>query len=227
MGYDALLVADAYFRAGADKVSIGTDAVHEAMEYYKNGRKCTGQSSIETISTKYGSQAVVVSVDPVRVYVASPGDTTHATAMVGGERSEATPAGPNGERFAWWCCTIKGGRERTDLDVVQLAMASEALGAGEILLNCINRDGQNSGYELGLIQQVKGACSLPVIASSGAGCPAHFADALRAPTASGMDGGGGGGADAALAAGIFHRCEVPIPTVKSYLNDEAKIPVRS
>jgi glutamine amidotransferase/cyclase len=216
--YDAVEVADAYFRAGADKVSIGTDAVHEAIAYYKSGRQLNGQSSLEQISKKYGCQAVVVSVDPVRVYVASAEDTSHATVAVGGEG--ATPAGPNGERFAWYCCTLKGGRERSDLDVVQLAMAVEALGAGEILLNCINRDGQNSGYELELIRQVKQACSLPVIASSGAGCVAHFADALRQPSA------GGGGADAALAAGVFHRREVPIPSVKTFLNDEAGIHVR-
>jgi glutamine amidotransferase/cyclase len=226
---DALAVADAYFRAGADKVSIGTDAVAEASDYYKNGRKLTGLSSLESISTKYGRQAVVVSVDPCRMYVASPGDTTHATVVVGSEKAEGqagepTPVGPNGERFAWWCCTVKGGREKSDLDVVQLAVAVEALGAGEILLNCINRDGQNNGYELELIRQVKEACSLPVIASSGAGCPAHIADALRAPSVSAA--GGGGGADAALAAGIFHRREVLISDVKAYLNNEAGIPAR-
>lgn len=222
--YDAVQVADAYFRAGADKVSIGTDAVHEAIAYYESGRQLNGKSSLEQISTKYGRQAVVVSVDPVRVYVASPGDTKHATVDVGGEGPLASPAGPNGERFAWYCCTLKGGRERSDLDVAQLAIAVEALGAGEILLNCINRDGQNSGYELELIRQVKQSCSIPVIASSGAGCVAHFADALRPPCTG--NGPSGGGADAALAAGIFHRCEVPIQSVKTYLNDEAGIIVR-
>lgn len=55
---------------------------------------------------------------------------------------------------------------------------------------------------------------------SGAGCPAHFAQALAAPDR------GGGGADAALAAGIFHRSEVPLEAVKAYLDEEAKIPVR-
>lgn len=101
---------------------------------------------------------------------------------------------------------------------MQLVQAMEALGAGEILLNCIDRDGQGSGYELELIRQVKASCSMPVIASSGAGQPAHFASALES--------GIGGGADAALAAGIFHRQEVPIATVKSYLAGETKIPVR-
>eukprot|EP00438_Fugacium_kawagutii_P000246 Skav212291 [mRNA] locus=scaffold732:534886:541698:- [translate_table: standard] len=193
--YSALDVADAYFRAGADKISIGSDAVDAARAFLAAG-KGDGTSSIELISTKYGRQAVVVSVDPRRVYVADPSTTDHRCVELG-TSDKATPKGPNGEAFAWYCCTVKGGREDSEFDVVQLAQAVEALGAGELLLNCINRDGQGNGYELELIEQarVKSACTLPVIASSGAGCPEHFEDALRA------------GGDAALAAGIFHREE--------------------
>jgi len=214
--YDAVQVADAYFRAGADKISIGTDAVDAARAYYSGGCTLTGKSSLEQISTKYGRQAVVVSFDPRRVYVASPGDTTHTTVELG----SSTPPGPNGERYAWYCCTLKGGREDSDLDVVQLAVAVEALGAGEILLNCIDRDGQGTGFELEMIRMVKAACSLPVIASSGAGCAEHFAAALH-ETAK-----GGAGADAGLAAGIFHRCEVPLEAVKKHLAEEAGVSVR-
>jgi len=216
--YTALEVADSYFRAGADKISIGSDAVDSAREFIASGRQLTGSSSIECISAKYGRQAVVVSVDPRRIYVAEKADTPHACVEVGGPGG--TPLGPAGERFAWYCCTVKGGRENSELDVVQLVQAVEALGAGEVLLNCIDRDGQGTGYELELVRQVKAACSLPVIASSGAGCPAHFAAAL-APAAA-----GGGGADAALAAGIFHRREVPLERVKAHLSSEAGIPVR-
>eukprot|EP00930_Biecheleria_cincta_P042822 TRINITY_DN29461_c0_g1_i1.p1 TRINITY_DN29461_c0_g1~~TRINITY_DN29461_c0_g1_i1.p1 ORF type:complete len:564 (-),score=115.99 TRINITY_DN29461_c0_g1_i1:28-1719(-) len=217
--YSALEVADAYFRAGADKVSIGSDAVEAAQAYYAAGKTASGESSIEKISTKYGRQAVVVSVDPRRVYVTDPAGCGHECVELG-KLKKCTPVGPNGERFAWYCCTLKGGRENSELDVVQLARAVEALGAGELLLNCIDRDGQNSGYELELIQQVKAACTLPVIASSGAGSPVHFQDAL-APKSD-----DGGGADAALAAGIFHRNEVPVQEVKAYLNKETDIPVR-
>merc|ERR1711870_173058 len=95
---------------------------------------------------------------------------------VGGESK--IPVGPCGERFVWYCCTVKGGREDSDVDVVQLVQAMEALGAGEVLLNCIDRDGQGAGYEIPLIRQAKSACSIPVIASSVAGQPEHFADAL-------------------------------------------------
>mmetsp|Transcript_7380 Transcript_7380/g.16172 ORF Transcript_7380/g.16172 Transcript_7380/m.16172 type:complete len:555 (-) Transcript_7380:163-1827(-) len=208
--YTALEVADAYFRAGADKVSLGTDAVDAARAYHAAGGKCSGDTSIEAISRKYGAQAVVISIDPRRVYTASP-DATPGHSCV---ELHASPPGPNGERFAWYCCTVKGGREDSEIDVVQLAQAVEALGAGEILLNCIDRDGQGTGYEIELIQQVKKACSLPVIASSGAGCPEHFAAAVEK-----------GNADAVLAAGIFHRREVPIDAVKKHL-DAVKISVR-
>jgi len=217
--YSALEVADAYFRAGADKVSIGSDAVEVARAYYASGKKLTGETSIELISTKYGRQAVVVSIDPRRVYVTDPATSSHSCVKVG-VSAQSTPLGPNGESYCWYCCTVKGGREDSDLDVVQLAEAVEALGAGELLLNCIDRDGQGNGYELELIRQVKSACSLPVIASSGAGCPQHFADALTAKEKE------GGGADAALAAGIFHREEVPLQTVKAFLDEKTEIPVR-
>lgn len=191
----SLDVASAYFRSGADKVSIGSDAVHTVEEYLKTGMK-TGRSSIEQISIVYGAQAVVISVDPRRVYVHSPGDTTHTTIPT------AFP-GPGGERYCWYQCTVKGGREGRDVDVVQLVKSCEELGAGEILLNCIDRDGTNSGFDLELINMVKQAVSIPVIASSGAGIAGHFIDVFK-QTAT----------DAALAAGIFHRQEVSIQEVK-------------
>ena len=83
----------------------------------------------------YGAQAVVVSVDPRRVYVSNPAATPHRTV-------ETTKPGPNGERYVWWQCTVNGGREGRDLGAVELAQAVEKLGAGEILLNCIDNDGQ-------------------------------------------------------------------------------------
>ncbi len=131
------------------------------------------------------------------MYVADPADTPRPTVAT------ATP-GPAGERFCWWQCTVKGGREGRDLDAVELAVAVEALGAGEILLNCIDRDGQGTGFDLELVSAVAGAVGIPVIASSGAGSPAHFTEVFEGTPAS-----------AALAAGIFHRREVPIEAVKA------------
>lgn len=163
----ALDIATMYFKSGADKVSIGSDAVTAAEEYYARGGKLAGNTAIESISAAYGNQAVVVSVDPKRVYISSPEATTHHTIKT------RTP-GPQGEQYCWYQCTIKGGREGRDFDVRQLVTAVEAMGAGEILLNCIDKDGSNSGFDLELINDVKEAIKIPVIASSGAGHPEHF-----------------------------------------------------
>lgn len=163
----ALDIATMYFKSGADKVSIGSDAVTAAEEYYARGSKLSGTTAIETISSAYGNQAVVISVDPKRVYVSSPEETSHHTI-------KTKVPGPNGEEYCWYQCTIKGGREGRDFDVRQLVVAVEVMGAGEILLNCIDKDGSNSGFDLELINDVKAAIKIPVIASSGAGNPGHF-----------------------------------------------------
>ncbi|KAF0762003.1 hypothetical protein AaE_003360, partial [Aphanomyces astaci] len=92
--------------------------------------------------------------------------------------------------------------------------ACEALGAGEILLNCVDMDGQNAGYDLDLIGLVKAAVTIPVVASSGAGRPSHFTTVFAET-----------GCDAALAAGIFHRQEVTIDQVKAQLRLDG-VPVR-
>ncbi|OMP85136.1 Imidazole glycerol phosphate synthase hisHF [Diplodia seriata] len=200
--FSALDVAKLYFKSGADKVSIGSDAVTAAEEYCARGKTLLGTTAIETISAAYGVQAVVVSVDPKRKYVASPADTPHHTIKT------AFP-GPGGEEYCWYQCTIKGGRETRDFDVRQLVQAVEAMGAGEILLNCIDKDGSNSGFDLELINDVKAAVKIPVIASSGAGNPAHFAEVFeKTPT------------DAALGAGMFHRGEYTVKQVKDHLQQE-------
>ena len=198
----ALDVAGEYFRSGADKVSIGSDAVYTVEEYLARGGK-DGTSSIEQIAQVYGNQAVVISIDPRRVYVASPDKTSHATV-------ETAIPGPNGEGFCWFQCTVKGGREGRDIDAVQLARVCEDLGAGEILLNSIDRDGTGTGFDLELIRAVSDAVTIPVIASSGAGGPAHFAEVFDETDV-----------EAALAAGIFHRREVPIASVKDHLRQQA------
>ena len=198
--YSALEVASEYFRSGADKISIGSDAVLIVEEVLKTG-KATGLSSIEQIARVYGNQAVVISVDPRRVYVHAPDDTPHPVI-------KTEFPGENGEKYCWYQCTVRGGREGRDLDAVTLAKVCEQLGAGEILLNCIDKDGTNSGFDLELINAVKEAVTIPVIASSGAGCAEHFLEVFTKTDA-----------EAALAAGIFHRKEVPIGQVKQFLQD--------
>ncbi len=196
--HSSLDVASEYFRSGADKISIGSDAVYAAEKYVREG-KSDGSSSIEQISLVYGAQAVVISVDPRRIYVHSPEDTPHHTI-------ETEFSGPNGERHCWYQCTVKGGREGRDFDVIQLVTACEKLGAGEILLNCIDKDGTNSGFDLELINHVKSSITIPVIASSGAGNAEHFREVFSRTKA-----------EAALAAGIFHRREVEISSVKKVM----------
>jgi len=202
-------VASEYFRSGADKVSIGSDAVEIALQYYVSGGAKTGTSSIEQISYVYGAQAVVVSVDPIRVYVPSPSHTSHHTI-------KRSIPGPNGYQYCWYQCTVKGGRETKDLDVKQLVLAVQELGAGEILLNCINQDGTNSGFDLDLIADVKSYATIPVIASSGAGAAKHFVDLFRECPA----------VEAGLAAGIFHRKEVGILEVKRAVSEIPQVTVR-
>jgi glutamine amidotransferase/cyclase len=204
--YTALEVAAEYFRSGADKISIGSDAVLIVEEYLRTGRP-TGGSSIEQISKVYGNQAVVISIDPRRIYVTSPVAVPHQVIAT-------DIPGPQGETYCWYQCTVKGGREGRDVDAITLAQVCEKLGAGEILLNCIDRDGTNAGFDIELIKAVKAAVSIPIIASSGAGCVEHFYDVFSKTEA-----------ESALAAGIFHRREVPLTEVKRYL--KGKVEIRS
>ena len=199
--WSALEVAAAYFRSGADKISIGSEAVLVAEQYLESGRK-TGTSAIEQIARVYGNQAVVVSIDPRRVYVERPEDTGHVVI-------KTDYPGPSGQRYCWYQCTVQGGRHGRPMDAVTLAGICQELGAGEILLNCIDRDGTNQGFDLELINAVKQAVSIPVIASSGAGSPEHFYEVFTRTAA-----------EAALAAGIFHRQEVPISLVKQLLAEK-------
>lgn len=199
----AVEVADLYFRSGADKVSIGSDAVIIAENYLKNGKQKAGKTSIETISATFGNQAVVISVDPKRVYVASPAEVAMETILI----DDPTRWGPNGEKYCYYQVTSQGGRKTHDLGALELCLACQDLGAGEILLNSIDHDGSNKGYNMELLKQVKTRVSIPVIASSGAGNPDHFKEVFE------MD----CGIDAALGAGLFHREEYTVNDIKRHL----------
>ena len=201
----ALEVAGAYFRAGADKVSIASEAV-SAVERMRErpsedgAGKGDGTSAIETIAKAYGRQAVVVSIDPRRVYVEPGYDGPYKDEIVHGTSVEE-------QGKAWWYqCTVSGGREARPLSVVQLARGVEKLGAGEILLNSIDRDGTGKGFDVDLVNLVRRNVKIPMVASSGAGSAIHFVEVFKKT-----------GVEAALAAGIFHRGEVEISDVKESL----------
>jgi cyclase len=108
---------------------------------------------------------------------------------------------------------VNGGREETPLEAVEWSRRLETLGAGEILLTSMDRDGTGEGYDLPLLQQVSAAVNLPVIASGGAGQLVHLAEALEA------------GAHGVLAATIFHYQESSLPRARAYLRERG-YPVR-
>lgn len=105
-----------------------------------------------------------------------------------------------------WNVYQNGGRVDTGLDAVEWAMEADRLGAGEILLTSMDRDGTKNGYDLELTAQISAQVSVPVIASGGAGTMEDFYDALTK-----------GKADAALAASLFHYKELEIKELKGYL----------
>jgi cyclase len=144
-------------------------------------------SLIRAASRKFGNQCIVIAIDAKRV-----------------------PA-KSGELR--WKVFTHGGRHETKLDAVAWAVKAEKLGAGEILLTSMDCDGVKDGYDLELTRAISSAVKIPVIASGGAGEPAHFAEAYEA------------GASAVLAASLFHYRELAINRLKKYLKQRA-IPVR-
>ena len=144
---------------------------------------------LSEVAERFGAQCVVVSVDARR----------------------APDAGVGGS--SGFEVTTHGGRRGTGLDAVAWARRAAELGAGEILLNSMDADGTQGGFDLELIEAVRAAVDVPVIASGGAGRVADFAPAVAA------------GADAVLAATVFHFGEIPIGAVKDSLR-AAGHPVR-
>jgi cyclase len=112
-----------------------------------------------------------------------------------------------------WEVYLNGGRLNTGIDAIAWLVEGEKRGAGEFVLNSMDADGTESGYDLDLISEVASKTKLPIIASGGAGHPEHMISAVRA------------GASAVLAASIFHFGEYSIAEVKERLA-QAGIPVR-
>jgi cyclase len=111
-----------------------------------------------------------------------------------------------------WEVFTHGGRTSVHLDAVEWAKRSEKLGAGEILLTSMDRDGTRDGYDLELTRAISSAVRIPVIASGGAGKLEHFFEALTI-----------GGASAVLAASLFHFGELTISEVKNYLRERGVV----
>jgi len=155
-------------RVGADKVAVNTAAIQRP-------------EIISEAAEQFGSQCVVVAIDPKRV----------------GERADGSPH---------WEVFIHGGRTPTGLNAVEWACRSEDLGAGEILLTSMDRDGMQTGYDLELTTAIAKRVGIPVIASGGAGIPHHCFEAVTT-----------GHADAALIASMVHDGHFTIAEIKTYL----------
>lgn len=174
-------------RAGADKVSINTAAVQRP-------------EVIAEAAARFGSQCVVASIDAKR-------------RDVGSDPQSHTPhPASHPPQFQVY---THGGRTPTELDAVEWARECVRLGAGEILLTSIDRDGARTGYDVALTRLVADAVPVPVIASGGAGEAAHVRDAI-------LD----AHADAALVAGILHDGVTTVGAIKRALA-AAGVPVRA
>jgi len=169
-------------QAGADKVSLNTAAVRDP-------------ELIRRSAERFGSQCIVLAIDAKRRVE---GRATGADV----DRSALT-SHPSG--FSWEVY-IHGGRTPAGKDAVSWAIEGERLGAGEILLTSMDRDGTKDGYDLELTRAIAEAVGIPVIASGGGGKPEHLYDVLTE-----------GKADAALVASMLHYGEYSVGQIKEYL----------
>lgn len=177
-------------KAGSDKVSINTAAVNNP-------------DFIRQASERFGSQCIVVAIDAKRCMGASglPPEWLKS-------HPEPQSLIPPDKTQSWEVYT-HGGRRPKGLDALRWAVYMESLGAGEILLTSMDRDGTKDGYDIVLTKAVSEAVSIPVIASGGAGTLEHLYEGLT-----------DGVADAVLAASIFHYREYSIKEAKEYLRSK-------
>jgi cyclase len=164
---------------GADKVSINTAPVENP-------------GLVSELAEIFGQQCIVVAIDAKRRFE---------------ERSDKVMVNTS-QGLCWFEVHTYGGTggKPTGIDALRWAEQVEELGAGELLVTSMDRDGTEDGYDLELTRSVVERVNVPVIASGGAGKPEHFLDAFVA-----------GKADAALAASVFHYDKFPIPVVKRFL----------
>ena len=152
-----------------------------------NSSAVTNPGFVREAALRFGSQCIVVNIDPKRVI-------------------------RDGKEF--WDVHINGGRKSTGLEAVAWAQEVERLGAGEIVLTCMDADGTKNGFDLEITRAVADAVEIPVVASGGAGSPQHMLEAVTT-----------GGASAALAASIFHYGEYTIAETKRYMAERG-VPMR-
>ena len=184
--------------SGCDKVSINTTAVKDP--YF-----------ISRAAEKFGSQCIVVAIDAKRVadnMAKANGEDWFSDATLKDVILDQPTDGLT------WGISTHGGRQMKLINAVAWAKKMEELGAGEVMLTSMDKDGTKDGYDLELTRTISEAVTIPIIASGGVGNLAHIYDGLTA-----------GKADAALAASIFHFREYSVRETKEYLKARG-VPVR-
>jgi cyclase len=197
-GIRSLDDARAVIRAGADKITVNTAAVNRP-------------TLITELSKEFGAQAVVLAID---AKLDSRSTATPGCAAVD-DSARLSPSDANRQNLHW-DVRIGGGRDSAHLDALAWARRAVELGAGEILLTSVDRDGTQSGFDIALTNAISTSVSVPVIASGGAKTPQHFAEVFTT-----------GAANAALAASIFHDDTQSICALKQFLasqNIEVRLP---
>ncbi|MEN8262074.1 MAG: imidazole glycerol phosphate synthase subunit HisF [Nitrospirota bacterium] len=185
--------------AGCDKVSINTTSVR--TPYF-----------IREASEKFGSQCIVVAVDAKRLrpdMTFEPEEPWFDDPFL---NETCLKMLSNGGTV--WAISTHGGRKMRQIDAIKWAKKMEELGAGEILLTSMDRDGTKDGYDIALTRKISEAVTIPVVASGGVGTLEHLREGLVE-----------GKADAALAASIFHYREYSVKESKEYLKSKG-VPVR-
>jgi cyclase len=175
--------------SGADKISINTAAVERP-------------ELISEAAGVFGTQCIVVAIDAKRRFIESEEDAE-------GRIIRDTEKGP-----CWFEVVTYGGRKPTGIDALKWAQQVEELGAGEILVTSMDRDGTQIGYDIPVTKAMAELTNLPIIASGGAGTLEHIHEALTT-----------GKADAALIASICHYGKYSIREIKEYLKEKG-VPVR-
>lgn len=186
-------------KAGCDKVSINTSAVKDPF-------------FVSRAAERFGSQCIVVAIDAKLVSGVNMADATGEGWLENGALSDVSLKLP--ATGLTWALSTHGGRKMKLMDAVRWARKVQELGAGEIMLTSMDKDGTKDGYDIMLTRAVSEAVSIPVIASGGAGNLEHLYDGIVS-----------GKADAVLAASIFHFREYTIREAKEYLNAKG-VPVR-
>ena len=221
---DPVQVAKAYDKIGADEIvfldiTASSDGRKTAVDILSRASEQVfipltvggGIRSIEDFRTMLSAGADKIAVNSAAIK--NPALICEAAAKFGSQCVVlAVDAKANGRGS--WDVYLNGGRVNTGLDAVSWIKEAVALGAGEVLLTSMDKDGTKSGYDLALTRAAADAVNVPVIASGGAGRAEDFYDVLTE-----------GGADAALAASLFHFGEIDMKQLKSYLAGRG-VPVR-